>query len=73
MEDEGSIATAIAIIVGTAKSTSNLTQTKPDYCEECHELHIFPTFYGYETEKHLHTIFVGVSFGNMTEFKRHMI
>jgi hypothetical protein len=51
MEDKDSISTAIAIIVCTATSTSNFTQYKARLnCEECHELHIFPTFYGYETE-----------------------
>jgi len=34
---------------------------------------IFPTFYGYANDRHLHTIFVGIGFGNMTEFNRLMI
>jgi hypothetical protein len=74
MEDKDSISTAIAIIVRTATSTSHFTQYKARLnSEECHELHVFPKFYGYETERHLPNIFVGIGFGNMTEFSRIMI
>jgi hypothetical protein len=34
-------------------------------CVECNELNISTTFYGFGTERQLHTVFVGKGFGNI--------